>query len=109
MAPLYSSAHDGDGRPTQGMRDVYAVLKGELDTLDAEWKAILEARRAGPRREGPRPGPGLRRRAGHSIADNGGEGVRRSTAEGQRAAKRAGFTPAERKRGVRGVRRSAPS
>ena len=42
LAPLYSSAHDGDGRPTQGMRDVYAVLKGELDTLGAEWKAILE-------------------------------------------------------------------
>ena len=42
LAPLYSAAHDGDGRPTQGMRDVYAVLKGELDTLEAEWKAILE-------------------------------------------------------------------
>jgi photosystem II stability/assembly factor-like uncharacterized protein len=42
MAPLYSSAHDGDGRTTQGMRDVYAVLKGELDTLEAEWKALLE-------------------------------------------------------------------
>jgi hypothetical protein len=42
LAPLYSSAHDGDGRPTQGMRDVYAELKKELDALDAEWEAILE-------------------------------------------------------------------
>jgi hypothetical protein len=42
LAPLYSSAHDGDGRPTQGMRAVYAELKRELDALSAEWKAILE-------------------------------------------------------------------
>jgi photosystem II stability/assembly factor-like uncharacterized protein len=42
LAPLYSWAHDGDGRPTQGMRDVYAELKKELDALAAEWKAILE-------------------------------------------------------------------
>ena len=42
LAPLYSAAHDGDGRPTQGMREVYAELKKELDTLAAEWKAILE-------------------------------------------------------------------
>ena len=42
LAPLYSWAHDGDGRPTQGMREVHAELKKELDTLAAEWKAILE-------------------------------------------------------------------
>jgi hypothetical protein len=42
LAPLYSWAHDGDGRPTQGMREVYAELKKELDALAAEWKAILE-------------------------------------------------------------------
>jgi photosystem II stability/assembly factor-like uncharacterized protein len=41
LAPLYSAAHEGDGPPTQGMRDVYAVLKGEFDTLEAEWKAIV--------------------------------------------------------------------
>jgi len=34
--------HDGDGRPTQGMREVYAELKKELDALRAEWQAILE-------------------------------------------------------------------
>lgn len=43
LAPLYSWSHDGDGRPTQGMREVYAELKAELDALDAEWKAILAA------------------------------------------------------------------
>jgi photosystem II stability/assembly factor-like uncharacterized protein len=42
LAPLYSSAHDADGRPTQGMSAVYAELKRELDALSAEWKAILE-------------------------------------------------------------------
>jgi hypothetical protein len=42
LAPLYSWAHDGDGRPTQGMREVHAELEKELDTLAAEWKAILE-------------------------------------------------------------------
>ena len=42
LAPLYSWAHDGDGRPTQGMREVYGELKKELDALGAEWKAILE-------------------------------------------------------------------
>ena len=43
LAPLYSWSHDGDGPPTQGMREVYAELKTELDALDAEWKTILEA------------------------------------------------------------------
>ena len=42
LAPLYSWAHDGDGPPTQGMREVYAGLRKELDALAAEWKAILE-------------------------------------------------------------------
>ena len=42
LAPLYSAVTDGDGRPTQGMRDVHAELRKELDALSAEWKAILE-------------------------------------------------------------------
>ena len=42
LAPLYSWAHDGDGRPTQGMREVHAELKKELDALTAEWRVILE-------------------------------------------------------------------
>jgi photosystem II stability/assembly factor-like uncharacterized protein len=42
LAPLYSEVQDGDGRPTQGMRDVYAGLKEELDALSAQWKTILE-------------------------------------------------------------------
>jgi hypothetical protein len=43
LAPLYSWAHDGDGKPTQGMRDVHDQLRKELDTLTAAWKAVLEA------------------------------------------------------------------
>jgi hypothetical protein len=42
LGPLYSWASEGDGRPTQGMREVYAELRRELDGLVAEWKAILE-------------------------------------------------------------------
>jgi len=42
LAPLYSWAQEGEGRPTQGMREVYAELKKELDALAAEWKAIVE-------------------------------------------------------------------
>jgi peptidoglycan/xylan/chitin deacetylase (PgdA/CDA1 family)/uncharacterized caspase-like protein/photosystem II stability/assembly factor-like uncharacterized protein len=42
LVPLYSAVNDGDGRPTQGMREVYAELKKELDALRAEWQAILE-------------------------------------------------------------------
>jgi photosystem II stability/assembly factor-like uncharacterized protein len=42
LAPLYSAAVDGDARPTQGMREVYAALRKELDALSAEWKAVLD-------------------------------------------------------------------
>ncbi|HSD26130.1 MAG TPA: hypothetical protein VLL75_02450, partial [Vicinamibacteria bacterium] len=43
LAPLYSWSHEGDGRPSQGMREVHAELRKELDALAAEWAAILEA------------------------------------------------------------------
>ncbi len=43
LAPLYSWASEGDGRPTQGMREVYALLRQELDGLVAEWKAVVES------------------------------------------------------------------
>jgi photosystem II stability/assembly factor-like uncharacterized protein len=42
LAPLYSLSHDGEGRPTQGMREVRAELEKELDAGLAEWKAIVE-------------------------------------------------------------------
>jgi hypothetical protein len=42
LGPLYSWSHEGDARPTQGMREVYAELKKELDAYAAEWKAIVE-------------------------------------------------------------------
>ena len=43
LGPLYSWAREGDGRPTQGMREVYAELRKELDGLVAEWKAVVES------------------------------------------------------------------
>ncbi len=42
LAPLYSWASEGDGRPTQGMREIYAEERRELDALIAEWKAIVD-------------------------------------------------------------------
>ena len=41
LGPLYSWASEGDGRPTQGMREVYAELRQELDALVAEWGAVI--------------------------------------------------------------------
>jgi photosystem II stability/assembly factor-like uncharacterized protein len=43
LAPLYSWSHEGDGRPTQGMREVHAELRKELDALAAEWAGILHS------------------------------------------------------------------
>ena len=42
LSPLYSWAHNGDGAPTQPVREIYGRLAGELEALDAEWAAILE-------------------------------------------------------------------
>jgi photosystem II stability/assembly factor-like uncharacterized protein len=42
LAPLYSASHEADGPPTQGMREVHAILKKELDSLASEWRTVLE-------------------------------------------------------------------
>jgi hypothetical protein len=42
LAPLYSRAQEGDGAPTEGMRQVRAMLESELDALETEWKGLLE-------------------------------------------------------------------
>jgi hypothetical protein len=42
LAPLYDWALDGDGAPTQGMREMHAELEGELDRLLGEWKGIVD-------------------------------------------------------------------
>jgi hypothetical protein len=41
LGPLYGWASEGDGRPTQGMREVYAELRRELDGLVAEWGRVV--------------------------------------------------------------------
>jgi hypothetical protein len=38
---LFSVLKQGSGAPTQGMREVYAEQAGELDQIDAEWKALV--------------------------------------------------------------------
>jgi hypothetical protein len=43
LAPLYSSSHEGDGRPTQGARDLHAELRSELDRISAEWTRVRDA------------------------------------------------------------------
>jgi hypothetical protein len=41
LAPLYNWAMEGEGRPTQGMREMAAEHKKELDALVGEWKGLL--------------------------------------------------------------------
>jgi photosystem II stability/assembly factor-like uncharacterized protein len=41
LAPLYTWSHETDAKPTQGMREVYAQLKQELDADAAEWDRIV--------------------------------------------------------------------
>jgi hypothetical protein len=41
LGPLYSFVVESDGVPTQGMREVYASQKAELEALDSEWKALV--------------------------------------------------------------------
>jgi len=41
LAPLYTSVIEADGAPTQGMREVYATLKKELDAADAEFRTLV--------------------------------------------------------------------
>jgi len=41
LAPLYTSVIEADGAPTQGMREVYATQKKELDALDAEFRGLV--------------------------------------------------------------------
>ncbi len=42
LSPLYSWAHDGDGAPTQPVREIHGRLATELEALDEEWTAILD-------------------------------------------------------------------
>ena len=39
---LYASAMEGDGAPTQGMREVYSDLAAELGKLLEEFKGLLD-------------------------------------------------------------------
>jgi photosystem II stability/assembly factor-like uncharacterized protein len=41
LSPLYTFAHEADGVPTQGMREVHAAYATELAAGEAAWKAIL--------------------------------------------------------------------
>jgi hypothetical protein len=41
LGPLYSFVVESDGVPTQGMREVYATQKAELEVLDKEWKSVV--------------------------------------------------------------------
>jgi hypothetical protein len=43
LGALYETATEGDGVPTQGMREMYREHSGELQRLEAEWHALLES------------------------------------------------------------------
>jgi hypothetical protein len=41
LVPLYSWAAEGDGAPTQGMREMQAEHARELTQLEDEWKGLV--------------------------------------------------------------------
>jgi hypothetical protein len=41
FSPLFDFIKAGDGAPTQGTKEVFALQKKELDTLAAEWQALV--------------------------------------------------------------------
>ncbi|MBK5257864.1 MAG: glycosyl hydrolase [Vicinamibacteria bacterium] len=41
ISPLYSFVVENDGVPTQGMLEVFATYKAEMDALDKEWMALV--------------------------------------------------------------------
>jgi photosystem II stability/assembly factor-like uncharacterized protein len=41
LAPLYSWAHEADGPPTQGMKEMAEEHRKELDRLACEWQSLL--------------------------------------------------------------------
>jgi len=41
LSPLMDWASDGDGTPTQGMREVHSELRRELNQAEAEYNAIV--------------------------------------------------------------------
>jgi hypothetical protein len=43
MSALYDAATDSDGAPTQGVRDVYADQKRELDGYESMVKRVFES------------------------------------------------------------------
>jgi hypothetical protein len=42
FSPLFDSVKDGIGAPTQGMREVFAARKAELDQFTGEWQALRD-------------------------------------------------------------------
>jgi hypothetical protein len=42
LSPLYSFVVENDGVPTQGMREVFATYRAEMEAIAAEWTALLK-------------------------------------------------------------------
>ncbi len=43
LSPLYSFVVEGDTAPVQGVREVFAAQKKELESFEAEWKQLSES------------------------------------------------------------------
>jgi hypothetical protein len=43
LGPLLGYVDEGDGRPTQGLKEVFAELSGELDRILSEWEQLLRS------------------------------------------------------------------
>jgi hypothetical protein len=42
LSPLFDYVKEGIGAPTQGMREVFAERKAELDQFTGEWQALRD-------------------------------------------------------------------
>ena len=47
LSPLYAFVVENDGVPTQGMREVFATYKTELDAIAADWNGLVAGDLAG--------------------------------------------------------------
>jgi DNA repair exonuclease SbcCD ATPase subunit len=43
LGPLMNYVNEGDGAPTQGLKEVFAELSAELESAVSEWRELLDA------------------------------------------------------------------
>ncbi len=41
LSPLMDFVREGEGAPTQGMKEVHTAIRTDLDALESQWQAIV--------------------------------------------------------------------